>query len=157
MGKYNDASKRTLSKSSAHFKDSYVYVDDSSFLRSQCNCDGKGLYANREFSKGEVIQEYKGIIISADAADKEQNNNYMFDVRKNKNIIHVIDASKPALSSAARYVNSTLRYNDIRRNAEFKQYNQRIYLVASKQILRHREIISFYGEDTETICSRKCD
>ena len=75
----------------------------------------------------------------------------MFNVRKNHKISFVIDAAVASKSSAARYVNSVTSFTDNDRNTEFVQYNQRIYLVAAKQIVKHRELISFYGEDTDKI------
>ena len=151
MGKFSEASKRTLKTSSNSFSNNDVYVSQSVYLQS-CEVRGWGLYANRLYNKGDVIQEYIGKIISLEQSNaKTRNKQYMFNVRKNHKISFVIDAAVASKSSAARYVNSVTSFTDNDRNTEFVQYNQRIYLVAAKQIVKHRELISFYGEDTDKI------
>lgn len=54
-------------------------------------------------------------------------------------------------SSAAKFVNTSLSWYYKERNTEFKQYDKKIYLVASKKIRAWTEIIAFYGEETMRI------
>ena len=151
MGKFSEASRRTPKTSSRSFSNNDVYVSKSVYLRS-CKVKGFGLYANRYYNKGDVIQEYKGKIISVDQSnEKTRNKQYMFNVKHNHKILFVIDAAIARTSSASRYVNSVTSFTDNDRNTEFVQYKQRIYLVASKQIAKHDELISFYGENTDKI------
>lgn len=157
MGKYLRASIRTLKRSSRKFENEDVYVQESAFLKDECDTGGLGLYASRPYRKGDVVQEYKGNEISDRAANmKSRSRQYMFDVKgANGKVLFVIDAARASTSSAARYTNAVLDYNDPRRNAEFKQYDQKIYLVASKPIKTHQEIISFYGADTSRVICEK--
>lgn len=154
MGKFRDASMRTPKTSSKTFVNNDVYVSKSNFLQS-CNVIGSGLYANRLYCAGDVIQEYKGKKISKKQSDeKMKNNQYMFEVKRNKTILFVIDAAVAKTSSALRYVNSVIDCNDKRRNTEFVQYDTKIYLVATKKIRKNDEFVSYYGENTDKIiCS----
>ena len=151
MGKFSEASKRTPKTSSSSFSNDDVYVSQSAYLKS-CKVNGSGLYANRSYDKGDVIQEYRGKIISVDQSnEKSRNKQYMFNVKHNHKTLFVIDAAVARTSSASRYVNSVSSFTDNDRNTEFVQYKQRIYLVASKKIAKHDELISFYGENTDKI------
>lgn len=143
---------RTPKTSSKTFVNDDVYVSKSKFLDS-CNAKGFGLYANRMYRNGDVIQEYKGKVISKkQSEEKMKNNQYMFEVKQNnKTILFVIDAAVAKTSSALRYVNSVLDCNDKRRNTEFVQYDKRIYLVAIKKIRKNDEFVSYYGENTDKI------
>lgn len=148
MGKYKDARARTRVGVSPAFRDEWVYVSTSSYISS-----GYGLYASRTYHKGDVIIEYVGKRISdADAEKKKAHKRYLFDVRgRNRKVLFVLDAASPKVSSAARYVNTTLSYGDPVRNTKFIQYKKRIYLVATRRIQPNREIISFYGADTHRL------
>lgn len=109
MGKFQDASDRTRV---GVFADDYVYVDNSQFLES-LNLEGKGLFAATDYEKGDVIQEYRGTIISDEEAElKTRCKNYMMDVKENHKVIHVIDAANSRSSSAVKFVNTTLTWND---------------------------------------------
>ena len=154
MGKFSEASIRTPKSSSNSFSNNDVYVSLSTYL-STCKVKGFGLYANRSYNKGDVIQEYKGKQISVEHSNqKSRNKQYMFNVKQNNKIIFVIDAAVARTSSAARYVNSVTDFTDNDRNTEFVQYKQRIYLVATKRISKKDELISYYGEHTDqVICS----
>jgi SET domain-containing protein len=99
--------------------------------------------------------EYKGRIISDEEAEaKRQCTQYMFDVKKGKKIVRVIDGARNRYASAGKYVNSTPTYNDRKRNAEFVQYKMKIYIVATKRIRSGHEILVYYGEDTNRIINR---
>ena len=145
MGKYQEASDRTRV---GVFSDDYIFVDDSIFLES-LGVTGKGLYAATNYEPGDVIIEYKGKILSDNEAErKKRAKQYLMDVKQNGKVVHVIDGANAKLSSAGRFANTTLTWNDRRRNAEIKQYNKKMYLVASKKIHKGKEILIFYGPDT---------
>lgn len=148
MGKYSEASERTVVNIKSDYKDDYVYVDDSMYLQS-LGIKGKGLYANRMYKKGDVIMEYKGILLTNDQAnEKARFTQYLFNVKKDGKIHHVIDGANNRYASAAKYVNSVLDFRDKVRNTEFKQYDKKVYLVASKDIKRNDEFIAYYGDNT---------
>lgn len=144
MGKYQEASDRTPQYSNDSYIDQWVRVGKSIFVTGE-----KGLFANRRFNNGDVIQELKGKIISDENAEKlSECQDYLFDVKDKNKIYHVINVCDAATASAARYVNSVRHFMNKKRNAEFKQYNKHIYLVASRNISKGTEILSYYGEDT---------
>lgn len=155
MGKYEDASARSKKGVSSSYADDNVYVKNSDFLEG-LGFEGNGLYAARTFNLGDVILEYRGIIISdAKAEKKKTHRNYMFDVKLKGRVLHVIDGANNKHASAAKFVNSVLKYSDRKRNSKFVQYDQKIFLVATKKIYANREIISFYGEDTHRVITQK--
>ena len=152
MGKFQDASDRTRV---GVFADEYIFVDNSQFLET-LGIEGKGLFAATDYEVGDVIQEYRGKIISDEEAEqKTRSKNYMMDVKENHKVIHVIDAANSRSSSAVKFVNTTLTWNDHKRNAEFTQYNKKIYLVATKKIKTGSEILVYYGPDTKRIVTQK--
>jgi len=144
MGKYANASKRTPKFSSDTYRDDWVYVGRSIFIK------GHGLFAAARYVKGDVIQEYKGEKISDKQADFVSGycKKYLFDVNVKNKTIFVINSCDKSKSSAARYINSTLNYTDTRRNAHFVQYKKKIYIVATKTIPIDKEILAFYGPYT---------
>jgi hypothetical protein len=114
------------------------------------------LFANRNFDKGEIIQEYIGKHITKEESDnKKKSTMYMFEVKKYKKIIKVIDGANKKTSSAARYANTVLKIDDPMKNSDFVQYDERIYLKASRKIKRFEEIITYYGENTQNIINAK--
>jgi SET domain-containing protein len=148
MGKYQVASDRTIRGVTRNFMDDWVYVSKSKFLKSSGHF-GYGLYSNTEYAPGDVILEYLGKHISdASANAKRRYTQYLFDVTHKHKVAFVIDAANNKYASAAKFANSTLTFNDNKRNAEFFQYKQRVYLVASKHIRKNKEIITYYGPDT---------
>lgn len=152
MGKYEEASLRTRVGVSADYENDDVYVAESQYLLSLGITDrNNGLYAARTYNKGDVIIEYIGKRISlAEAKAKQRAKKYMFDVRKDGKIDTVIDSANNKYSSAAKFVNTILYYED-GQNAEFKQYNQKIYLVAIKKIPANKEILAWYGKNTQAV------
>jgi hypothetical protein len=152
MGYFSEASKRTPKRSSKTFRNDDVYVAKSKLL----NNTELGLFANRDYDAGDIIQEYKGKNISdEDAENKTRNRKYMFEVRRRGNVVHVIDAANSHTSSAVRFVNTSLKRHNKQQNSEFKQYALRIYLVATKQIPKHTEFVAYYGDNTFGVLNEK--
>lgn len=154
MGKFSEASSRTPSYSSSTFRNGDVYVAPSVYLKN----NGFGLYANRDYEEKDIIQEYKGVRLTnrqalAMEADQEntQAKNYLFEVNNGQKVNHVIDGSDERKTSAVRFANSTKTWKNKSRNAEFVQYKKKVYLVASRPIKQHSEIITYYGEYTKKI------
>lgn len=156
MGKFSEASERTNVGVHPKYRDDDVYVERSNFLNS-INLRGNGLYASRTFYKGDVIVEYIGKEITDDDAEKmAEKTKYLFDVKDRKrHIVRVIDSYDDESASAAKYVNTTKTFKDRRRNARFVQYGGKIYLVATKRIYRDREILAYYGPDTDRVIAAK--
>lgn len=156
MGKYREASARTKPGVTPTYTDDYVYVAPSEYLGYLKNGD-LGLYANRKFYPRDVIVEYLGKKITDSQAERKQKSKqYMFDVKAPGNkIVFVLDGASNKHASAAKFVNTVLSWNDPKRNAEFVQYNQRIYLIASKMIQKGDELLSFYGTETLDIIRAK--
>ncbi len=157
MGKYENASQRTPRNASTDFKNGDVYVAESELLRgiSTTNIE-YGLFSNRTYKKGDVIQEYKGnILTDNEAEEKKRYRKYMFDVKHKGRVVHVIDAANKKDSSALRYINACLTPTEKELNTKFKQYKLKIYLVAVKDIKKDTELLAYYGEDTNGVLEQK--
>jgi hypothetical protein len=153
MGKFKEASNRTPSTSSPTFENDDVYVGISTYLKEK---DQHGLFANRDFDENEIIQEYIGKnITNEESNNKKKSTMYMFEVKVNGRVDKVIDGALARTSSAARYANTVLDFDDPERNSTFVQYNERIYLKASRKIKRFQEIITYYGKNTQNVINAK--
>jgi len=154
MGVYKEASERTVVGVSKRHVDDFVFVSESMFLKGK-GLKGYVLFANKTFEKGRIIIEYVGkLLTDRQAETKKRYKQYMFDVKSNGKVIFVIDGANSKYASAAKFVNTTEIFFDKHRNAEFVQYNQKIYLKASSKIKEGDEIIAFYGPDTHKIINR---
>mmetsp|Transcript_7304 Transcript_7304/g.23262 ORF Transcript_7304/g.23262 Transcript_7304/m.23262 type:complete len:175 (-) Transcript_7304:420-944(-) len=103
---------------------------------------GDGLYATRHFSKGEVLGEYHGRVLTLYQATRLENRDYLmggFGINAH------VDA-RFALGSAARYVND--HFDSAKRNAHFikDKRAKRAKLVAMRPIARGEEVYASYGE-----------
>jgi hypothetical protein len=110
--------------------------------RSRLPDAGDGLYATRNFAKGEVLGEYHGRVLTLYQAARLENRDYLmggFGINAH------VDA-RFALSSAARYVND--HFDPAKRNARFvkDKHQKRAKLVAMRPILRGEEVYASYGE-----------
>jgi hypothetical protein len=107
-----------------------------------------GLYCRVPIEKGHFIGEYVGEILRPSRAAGRQSD-YQFIVRDGVKIKHVIDAVDPTQSSFLRYVNAA---NTIaQQNSKYVQHNMKIYLKATKMIPANREILAWYGDETNNI------
>ncbi|NTW15363.1 MAG: SET domain-containing protein-lysine N-methyltransferase [Candidatus Moranbacteria bacterium] len=105
---------------------------------------GLGLFAAREFRKGETIIEYVGTRVPS--SDEEVGTNrYLFRV----NASWDIDGS-PRWNTA-RYVNHSCRPN-----AEAVNRRGRIFIVARRRIREHEEITYDYGREYVERYIREC-
>jgi hypothetical protein len=137
-------------KKSEHLKRPRVLLNERGEPERRRSVDGDGLYAAQTLPPFSVVGEYRGAII-ADAADAKGASNYRFAVRdlRNGRTLHTIDGENKEVSSIARYANAADTLEQV--NAEFVQFRRRVFLVATRKIRAHEEIITWYGEDTEVI------
>lgn len=117
-------SKRFVQKNTHH--------DDVKVKRG---ISGFGLFAKREFARGEQIIEYRGERISEKEGDR-RGNLYIMNVSPRVNI----DGSPRW--NIARYANHSCRPN-----AEAVDYAGRVYIVAKRRIGEGEEITYNYGKD----------
>ena len=129
--KYKIASERTSVEVNDNFSDEDVFVAESQHLIKK-GLQGRGLYANRTYQAGDVIGEYVGKILTPEEADaKQSHKQYMFEVWVQRHLVFVIDSAVNRYSSAMKFTNAADTIKQ--QNAEFKQYDQHIYLVAIKK------------------------
>ena len=98
---------------------------------------GLGLFAVKEFKKGEQIIEYTGERITREEADK-RGGKYLFEVTDSL----VIDGKDR--SNLSRYINHSCRPNA---EAEHDESEDRIYIIAKKKIKPGEEITYHYGRE----------
>lgn len=98
---------------------------------------GLGLFACREFQRGETIIEYTGEIIS-DAEANRRGGRYLFRLNRN----WVIDGS--TRSNVARYINHSCRPNAY---AELSADEQQVHIIAKRRIAPEEEITYHYGKE----------
>jgi SET domain-containing protein len=100
---------------------------------------GLGLFATREFKKGEFIAEYKGRLIpdkEARILENETSNRYLYEI----NSRWTVDGS--TRRNLARYANHSCRPN-----AESDTKKHMIFIRAIKKIMPGEEITYDYGKD----------
>lgn len=123
------------------YKTKTLYISQSTIPDA-----GKGLFTSEAIKKGERIVEYKGRIRTwKEVTDAGVFNGYVFYVNRN----HVIDA-KTYLKAMGRYANDAkglTRSKGIINNAEYKKYNKRVYIHATRNIPADAEIFVGYGKD----------
>jgi len=112
---------------------------------------GNGLFAKKAFHKGEKIDEYTGTIISAEKADEITNNakpgdisaDYLINLSNGK----VLDCYKTkCLAGIANDAEGYVKMKGYHNNAEIQELNNnRVFLVATKDIPEGAEIFVAYG------------
>lgn len=120
---------------------------------------GKGIFAKQDIRKGETIIEYKGKkitkkeseIISLKTEEKAKSNHnlgavYIFELNRK----YDLDGNIP--NNPAKYINHSCNPN-----AETEQdENDRIWIVALRNIKKDEEISYNYGYDFENYKENKC-
>ncbi|MCA9353751.1 SET domain-containing protein-lysine N-methyltransferase [Candidatus Nomurabacteria bacterium] len=96
---------------------------------------GFGLFATRDYKKGEEIIEYTGKIISNKEADKKMGR-YLFELSSRR----TIDGS--GRENTARYINHSCEPN-----AEAINHGNKVMIEAKKKILSGEEITYDYGKE----------
>lgn len=105
---------------------------------------GLGLFANKDFKRGEFIIEYKGRKIS-ETEEYTSKSRYLFYVGPNK----TIDGSNRR--NKARYINHSCKPN-----SEAFYRNGRVFIHAKKVIRSGEEITITYGKHYCKVFIKKC-
>lgn len=109
---------------------------------------GKGLFTDKLIKKGKSIIEYRGEIIDWKEYCKrtaEDKDGYMAFVNKKK----CIDAYNTP-QYKARYANDAeglIRVKGLKNNAEYQIINDKVYIVATRDILAGEEIFVSYSKE----------
>ena len=96
---------------------------------------GLGLFANRNYTKGEEIIQYKGEIITSDEGNR-RGGKYLFEL----NDTWMIDGKER--TNTARYINHSCRPNAY---AELSEDETEVRIYAKKKIKAGEEITYNYG------------
>jgi uncharacterized protein len=96
---------------------------------------GLGLFATRDYKKGERVIEYAGRLLSEKEAD-DSNSSYLFEITKKK----VIDGA--ARTNIARYINHSCKPN-----CEPNIRKGQVFIDAIKRVRAGDEFTYDYGEE----------
>ncbi|HPI31066.1 MAG TPA: SET domain-containing protein [Bacteroidales bacterium] len=115
---------------------------------SQIPGSGLGLWATKDFKKGDVIVKYDGDKISLKECERRNQNQdgyggYYLTLSKNR----IIDAQH-TLWAMGRYANDAAGLNRIkglRNNAKYQLIKREAFIVASRNIKAGEEILVSYG------------
>jgi len=116
-----------------------------SVKKSQIPGAGLGLYAEREFLKGEKIVEYTGELLSHDEFDERYGHESLGAYGITLNDSWVIDAAKTS-AGVARYA-CDYHGSGRRPNAEYESNDHEIWIVAKRTIQPGEEIFTDYGAE----------
>lgn len=107
---------------------------------------GKGLFAERDFKKGENIVQYNGEILTVDQYDKRYGDDAMgaYGITLDEN--RVIDAAKTS-AGVARYACDFHGSKAKGPNAEYVSDDEEVWIVAIKNIKKGEEIFTDYGDE----------
>jgi SET domain-containing protein len=119
-----------------------------SIKKSQIPSAGNGLWAEKDFKRGEIIVKYEGEIISSRECERrnqaqEGYGDYYFFLSKTK----CIDAQH-TLWAKGRYANDAsglTRVEGLRNNARYEFVNKEVVIRASRNIKSGEEIFVSYG------------
>lgn len=98
---------------------------------------GLGLFAEREFTRGDELIEYTGEKISGDEADR-RGGRYIFDIEGD----YALDAKER--KHLARYINHSCKPNCY---AEIETDENRVFIIAKRKIEKGEEITYHYGKE----------
>ncbi|MBP8042064.1 MAG: SET domain-containing protein [Bacteroidales bacterium] len=115
---------------------------------SQIPGSGLGLWATKDFKKGDVIVKYDGDKISLKECERRNQNQdgyggYYLTLSKNR----IIDAQY-TLWAMGRYANDAAglsRIKGLRNNAKYQLIKREAFIVASRNIKAGEEILVSYG------------
>lgn len=114
--------------------------------RSKIPGAGKGLFTKCFIAKGTRIIEYKGRITTWKAVQQGTKfNGYVYYVNRN----FVIDAM-PYKAALARYANDgdgIVKVKGLKNNCTYKRDNNKIFIIAIKDIEAGAEILVSYGKE----------
>ncbi|GAB4205423.1 MAG: hypothetical protein Fur0023_14260 [Bacteroidia bacterium] len=116
--------------------------------KSQLPDAGKGLFTTKDIKKGSKIIEYRGEIIDWKEyckRVKEDKDGYMVYISRKK----CIDAYNTP-QYKARYANDAeglIKYKKFKNNAEYQIIDDKVYIVATRDIKAGEEIFVSYSKD----------
>lgn len=110
-------------------------IKKSSAYQVRRSSAGLGLFAEKEYSRGEKIIEYTGELITADEANR-RGGKYLFEI----NSRWTIDGKKR--ENTSRYINHSCQPN-----AEAVISGRRVFIFAKKKIKTGEEICYDYGQE----------
>lgn len=115
----------------------------------------RGLFTDLPIAAGQLIGEYRGVLLDRHTADAEQgvrSQKYVFAVTDpDGEVVHVVDAAPVKKSSFLRYVNAP--NEEAEANTSFFQDEYRIFLTALRDISAGTELLAWYGPETKAIVS----
>ncbi len=116
---------------------SKVYSLRMSKLKVKRGQAGLGLFASKEYQKGDLIIEYTGETISEDEANR-RGGKYLFRLNKERTI------DGKGRNNISRYINHSCRPNAY---PELNENETQVHIYAKKKILPDDEITYNYGKD----------
>ncbi len=111
-----------------------VTQKDAAYLIKRSK-SGLGLFANKDYKKGEFVIEYVGEIIDNDEADRRLGK-YLFELNKKE----TLDGS--ARKNVARYINHSCRPN-----CEVDIKKKKVLISTRKKVLAGEEFTYDYGKE----------
>lgn len=127
------------------YKNKHFFVKESKIPGA-----GMGLFANREFSKGEELGIYKGKLLTIEECDRYENWDHMLDITDR----HPYVSLYPAKNMLLRYINhSPAKIKGFQvphhksPNVKFAEFDSPpfVKIIATKDIARNQEIYLNYG------------
>ena len=108
---------------------------------------GDGAFALCDIPANSKIGEYLGKVYTNPEEYDKLGGDYLFEIQDNGKIIKVIDGKMKKYSSWVRYVNTCQDDTYKGCNAQFYQYDKRMFLKTLKMIPAGQEIYAYYGHD----------
>ena len=122
------------------------------YIKKSTICNGIGIFANKNITKDSIITWYYGKIIDCKNIKhkKYKYNKYIMEynsVNKKKCIIGISNIEKIKGKGFAQLANDAIHYNLTYKNnnSYFMQKRRYIFLIATRDIDKHEEILASYG------------
>jgi SET domain-containing protein len=128
------------------------WSDSVRIKRSQLPKAGKGLFAKREFKRGDIVCEYEGEIVPWSECERrsdEGHEGYVVFITKNRCVDAFFTPWAPGrFANDARGIG---RVSGLRNNAHYeiqtRKGEKRVFIVATRTIEPSQEIFVHYGDD----------
>jgi hypothetical protein len=118
------------------------------YIKKSTICNGIGIFANKKFKEGDIITWYYGLIV--DNNYRYKYNKYVIEYKSlnmKKYMIGISDIKNIKGKGLAQFANDAIyiKLTGKTNNAYFTQNGRYIFLIASKNIKKHDEILVSYG------------
>lgn len=110
---------------------------------------GYGLFANRDFERGEEIATYGGMYHGEGMESDVRFKGYVFDVFKGGRVFTYDAGRYFRLGDAGRWINEPPNGEEWLVNVEGRTKRHTLYFVAKRRIYAGEELFLLYGEDYE--------